>query len=330
MTHVIAEAGSNYNGSVSLAYELNEAAKAAGADSIKYQIIYPEGLYLLGDYEYGGYKIKDVLKVREENVLSDDEWWSIKRHADSIGLEFSASIFDERGLQLLLSMNPPYIKVSSSDLNNKLLLRKVANFNKLTLLSTGMSTIDEIDSSVDFLLSGGLHSSNLVILHCVSSYPTDTSDTNLRFITQLEKYGVQVGFSDHTTGISAAISAVTLGAVWIEKHFTTDRSLSGLDHRHSMNPQELENYVGEIRKIDTSLNHQGEKVGIKERATMTRARRGVYANRDLIEGQIISESDILVVRPPSAIPADSAPDLIGKKVCRPLLNGDPFPMSLLD
>ena len=94
MTHVIAEAGSNYNGSVSLAYELNEAAKAAGADSIKYQIIYPEGLYLLWDYEYGGYKIEDVLNIREENVLSDDEWWSIKRHADSIGLEFSASIFD--------------------------------------------------------------------------------------------------------------------------------------------------------------------------------------------------------------------------------------------
>ena len=329
MVHIIAEAGSNYNGQVSLALSLNSAAKRAGADSVKFQIIYPDDLYLKGDYSYGNYAIRDVRRLRELNVLTDAEWWEIRDHAAELDLEFTASVFCLRGLELIASMNPPYIKIASTDLNNFTFLRHVSASGLRIVLSTGMSSMDEIEKAIDIIQSERGFSGDLVVLHCVSSYPVDTQDTNLAFLLELQKFGFQVGFSDHSLGVDAAIAATALGAEWLEKHFTLDKSMEGLDHKHSADEPELTAYIESIRQIENSLRPKESKIGPGEAETMERARRGVYAARNLPAGHRLTSSDILIVRPPSEISAGEAEYLVGKVLDYPVEENSAFSRSLL-
>lgn len=329
LVYIIAEAGSNYNGSVELALQLNEAASSAGADCIKYQLIHPYGLYLEGSYSYGNYDISEVLQIRKLNELADKEWYKIKDHAEGLGLDFSVSIFDERGIELASDMNLKFIKVASTDLNNHLFLQKLSNSFSKVVISTGMSTYSEIEASLAVLRAARNPAPEIVVLHCVSSYPVATSKTNLSFLRELQGLGHSVGFSDHTLGIEAASGAVALGAEWVEKHFTLDRSLPGLDHEHSLNPEELEKFVTALRSLEESLEYSGEKLQADELNTMKRARRGIYARRDLPSGHVITEVDLNIVRPPTDISADKAANLLGKELKVSLRKGDPLPISLL-
>jgi N,N'-diacetyllegionaminate synthase len=328
-THIIAEAGSNYNGSQELALELCQVAFAAGADSVKFQIIYPEGLYRSGDYSYGHYDIKNVLKIRQNGVLSDDEWLSIHQHAIKIGIDFSASVFDKKGLELLLSMNPPYIKIASCDLNNLRLLREVAAYNKTMVVSTGMSTLEEIENTVNELGKVGINGDKLVLLHCVSSYPTDLCDTNITFLQTLKRFGTAVGFSDHTLGTEAACVAVASGATWIEKHFTVDTTLEGLDHKYAMEPAPFSEYIKAIRSTENSLKQKKQKITEAEAYTKQRARRGLYAARDLPCGQILTSEDILVVRPENSISACQIDLIIGSSLTKELKVNEPLSPDIL-
>ncbi|MCB1090835.1 MAG: N-acetylneuraminate synthase family protein, partial [Verrucomicrobiae bacterium] len=169
--HIIAEAGSNYNGSVALAKELNGVAAAAKADSVKYQTIYPEGLYRPGEYAYGHYDIKEVWKIRESGVLSDEEWRAIAADAAERGIPFASSVFDTRGLDLICSLHPPFLKIASCDLNNLRFLREVAERGLTMVVSTGMSTLGDIEKAVATLAAEGIEGEKLVLLHCVSAYP---------------------------------------------------------------------------------------------------------------------------------------------------------------
>ena len=317
--HIIAEAGSNYNGEVALGLKLNAAAAAAGADSVKYQIIYPEGLYLPGDYAYGHYDIREVRRIREQGVLTSEQWHSLCRDARERGLGFSASVFDTRGLDLLCEMDPPYIKTASCDLNNLRFLREIAARGRRIVVSTGMSSLGDIERAVGELHKEGVHGEKLVLLHCVSSYPTPLRDANLAFIDTLRRaFGSAVGFSDHTLGREAACAAVALGATWIEKHFTIDRTLEGFDHKHAMEPGELRDYVSAIRDVEASVTARVQKVGPAEADTRKRARRGIYAARDLPAGHVLTDEDLLIVRPEGPIPADAASGLIGGRLRQPL------------
>lgn len=329
MVYIIAEAGSNYNGSVDLALKLNVAASEAGADCIKYQLIYPFGLYLDGEYVYGDYKIADVIKIRELNSLTDNQWYKVKDHAESLGLDFSFSVFDDRGIALASAMNLKFVKVASTDLNNHLFLRKLSREFSQIVISTGMSTASEIEASLSVLQEKVITQPSLVVMHCVSSYPVATADTNLAFLQTLQLFGHTLGFSDHSLGIEASVSAVSVGAKWIEKHFTLDRSLPGLDHEHSLSPEELKTFVHALRSVESSLQYSGEKIQTGEAKTMLRARRGVYAKRDLPQGHVITEDDLNIVRPPSEISADRAEQLLGIALLAPLKKGDPLPISLL-
>lgn len=329
MVHVIAEAGSNYNGSVEMAKSLSLIAKRAGADSVKFQIINPGGLYLPGQYSYGWYDIKQVMSIRQANVLSLEQWREIRLHAKSIDLGFGASIFDEKGLECLMELQPDYIKVASTDLNNHLLLRKVAKAGLPVIISTGMSTLQEIRRSLEVVREGKGDANAVVVLHCVSAYPTELRDTNLRFMDELASLGYQVGFSDHTLGNIAACIAVARGAGWIEKHFTADKTLPGFDHKHALDFEELTNYVDSVRDAEAAVAPAGQKIGTEELNTMKRARRGVYAASDLSEGHTIRESDLLVVRPPSAISADQAENLIGKVLRMPMKRHEAFSSNLV-
>lgn len=199
--HVIAEAGSNYNGDVGLAKQLSRVARSAGADSVKFQIIYTGGLYKAGQYAFGHYDIDEVRKVRDLGVLTDSAWREIAADAKNQGISFSASVFDSRGLDLLCELDPPYIKLASCDLNNLRFLREVAGRNRKMIVSTGMSSLGDIEKAVSTLDKEGINGDNLVLLHCVSAYPADLSETNLTFLQTLRSaFGTAVGFSDHTLG----------------------------------------------------------------------------------------------------------------------------------
>lgn len=328
--HVIAEAGSNYNGSADLAFQLNRVALDAGADSVKYQIIYPEGLYRTGVYAYGHYDINDVLRIRQKGVLTDEEWWSVRNNAHEIGIDFSASVFDTKGLDLLMAMDPPYIKTASSDLNNSRFLREIAARGKTMVVSTGMSTLDEIEASVSILDKAGISGEQLVLLHCVSSYPATLGDTNLAFIETLKKFGAAVGFSDHTLGSEAACAAIALGATWIEKHFTTDNTLEGFDHKHAMEPRPFADYVKAIRATENSLMPKQQKIGEAEAYTKQRARRGLYVARDLPAGHVLTNQDILVVRPENTISASQIDQVVGMRVTQAMHANDPLSFDLLN
>lgn len=329
MVYVIAEAGSNYNGSVEMAYRLNEAAREAGAHCIKYQIINPDELYLMGDYRYGKYRSTDVLKIRELNVLDDDDWWKIRNHALELGLDFSASVFDDTGLELLTAMKPPFVKIASTDLNNHLFIRRVARSGLKVLLSTGMSSLAEIHESVEVLFDSGSSFEDLVIMHCVSSYPVGRSATRIGFLEKIRNLSAEVGFSDHSTGAESAIAALALGATWFEKHFTIDKSLPGLDHAHSLDPLELKEYVSTIIDMQMSLSTAVPKVSSEEAETAKRARRGVYARTDILKGGIIKETDLRIVRPPTHLAADQVNLVLGKRALRDIPAGTPVQENIV-
>jgi N,N'-diacetyllegionaminate synthase len=328
--HVIAEAGSNYNGSVDLAFKLNRVALDAGADSVKYQIIYSEGLYRTGIYAYGHYDIKDVLRIRKEGELTDNEWLAVCTNARDIGISFSASVFDTRGLDLLMSFDPPYIKTASSDLNNLRFLREVAVRGKPMVVSTGMATLIEIERTVNELIKHGVSSEKLVLLHCVSSYPTELGDTNLAFLQILKQFGTTIGFSDHTLSSEAACLAVALGATWIEKHFTTDHTLDGFDHKHAIEPLPFGDYIKAIRATENSLLPKHRKIGDAEAYTKQRARRGLYVASDLPAGHILANNDILIVRPENTISADQVDQVVGMQLIEPLKANEPLSFQVLN
>lgn len=309
--HIIAEAGTNNNGSLEKAKNLSLIAKRAGADSVKFQIIYPWGLYLPGDYEYGKYDIRKVIEIREKGVLKDSEYFDLNSYCASIGIPFTSSVFDKRGLDLMLSLNPPYIKLASCDINNVRFLREIASCGKPIVISTGMSVMNEIEIGVNTLIQGG--AKEIVIMHCISNYPAYLSQTNLQFISVLKKqFNLPVGFSDHTGNSIAACMALAMGATWFEKHFTEDKTQEGLDHAYALNETELTQYVTDIRDAQTALILKEEKVSEGEKYTKKRARRSLYASKDLKSGHLITDEDVLCVRPENIMPAEQIDLLIGK------------------
>lgn len=313
--HIIAEAGTNNNGSLDKAKNLSLIAKRAGADSVKFQIIYPWGLYLPGNYEYGKYDIKKVIEIREKGVLKDAEYFDLNSYCASIGIPFASSVFDKRGLDLMLSLNPPYIKLASCDINNVRFLREIAPCGKPIVISTGMSVMREIEIGVNTLIQGG--AKEIIVMHCISNYPAYLSQTNLEFISVLKKqFNLPVGFSDHTGNSIAACMALAMGATWFEKHFTEDKGQEGLDHAYALNETELTQYVTDLRDAQTALILKEEKVSEGEKYTKKRARRSLYASKDLKSGHLITDEDVLCVRPENVMPAEQIDLLIGKMLTK--------------
>lgn len=321
--HIIAEAGSNYNGDVGIAKNLIDIGKRVNANSVKFQIINTYGLYLPGKYEYGNYDIQEVLDFREKCNISELEWEEIFNYGRNSNIELSASVFDKVSLKILIKSNPEYIKIASSDLNNIKFLLEVGEYGKKMIISTGMATLAEIDNTVNTLYRHNIN--EIVLMHCVSAYPAELQDMNIGFIDTLRSaFGFETGFSDHTKTSIAACLALTKGVKYIEKHFTIDNSLPGLDHKHAMNEENLMTYVQDIRNAETALEFSRIKIGEKEEFTKRRARRALYAARFIPAGQSISEQDILVVRPQGPMSADKYFDVVGKKALKSLNQYEPF------
>lgn len=326
--HVIAEAGTNNNGSLPKAMKLVDIAHRAGAHSVKFQIINTWGLYLPGKYDYGHYNIEDVIKIRQQGEMSDEEYAALSSYASQIGIPFSASVFDSNGLKLLTSFKPQYIKIASSDLNNVRFLKEVSSYGIKMVISTGMSTLADVENTVNHITRTGFN--DIVLLHCVSVYPAKTEQTNLQFITTLKnEFGFEVGFSDHTPTSHAACMALTLGATWFEKHFTEDKMQKGLDHAYALEEHELKAYVDDLKSAFVALTPNNNKISDNEFYTRKRARRSLYASRDLTAGHILENEDVLCVRPENVMQADEIDLLIGHELKNDIKKHEPFTRDIV-
>ena len=314
MNTIIAEAGSNHNGNKENAKKLIELAYAAGASSIKFQFIFPEGLYLPYTQVDGKMEKSVVFDIRKKEQLTRAAWEEVWLHAKTVGIPISASVFCSQGVSLLKHLGAEYVKIASTDLTNISLINLACqNFNDV-IISTGMATIEEIANTVAWVRQN-YPNLNLKLMHCVSVYPCDFKQSQLNRISALSKaFDLDVGYSDHTSDATSAAMAWSMGVRIFEKHFTHDKSASGFDHAHAQDAEELHNYVDTLNSCNQAVIWQPNEIDAAQKITKVRARRGFYAARDLPKGHILTESDILSVRPSSNLGLSDASQLIGRRL----------------
>ena len=322
--HVIAEAGNNHNAQPAIAKQLVDVAQKAGADSVKFQVIYPEGLYLPKLYADGKLVANEVFQKRLAGMLGDDDYRDLAAYCKSKGILFSASIFDARGIDLLDGLDIPYFKIASCDLNNSRFLMQAAERGRQMVISTGMATLGEVERAIKDIFSTG--NTNLVLMHCVSVYPCRLENMNLSFIDTLKTaFGLPVGLSDHTESSLAAAIAVAKGVTWIEKHFTLDRTSPGFDHAYAMEPDAMVSY---IPALVIAWQPEGTNGGSTSYAKKPRARRSLYAARDLRAGETLVAKDILVVRPEGPLAPNDISLVEGRVLRRDVLQYEPLALEM--
>lgn len=298
---IIAEAGINHNGSMELAKQLVDTAKDAGADCVKFQTFIPSDIVSknAGKAEYQKQQTQaeesqyDMLKRLE---LSFDEFVELDKYCKSKDIEFMSTAFDLNSIDFLNSIGMSIWKIPSGDITNLPYLLKIAKLRKPVILSTGMSTMDDIRNAINALEKNG--AGNLTVLHCTTEYPTPFEDVNLKaMLTIKDEFGVQIGYSDHTKGIEVPIAAAALGAHIIEKHFTLDRNMEGPDHKASLEPDELKAMVTSIRNIESALGDGIKQPAESEKKNMTAARKSIIAKKSIKAGEILTEENLTIKRP---------------------------------
>jgi N-acetylneuraminate synthase/N,N'-diacetyllegionaminate synthase len=321
-TIIIAEAGVNHNGDLDLAKQLIDEAVNAGVDYIKFQSFKAEKLvspdakkanYQIVNINDGDNSQFDMLKKLE---LSDDNHIELISYCQEKGINFFSTAFDVDGVNYLNQLSLPLFKIPSGEITNFPYLKAVALCRKPTIMSTGMSTEDEIEQAISVLIKYGLTKNQISLLHCNTEYPTPMRDVNLKaMLTIKDKFGVNIGYSDHTLGIEVPIAAVALGATIIEKHFTLNRRLPGPDHIASLEPDELKLMVQAIRNIELAISGNGIKTPSEsEINNISIARKSIHITKDLPSGHIITESDLIALRPGDGISPMVWETIIGKKL----------------
>lgn len=330
---IVAEIGINHNGDMGLAKDMIQAAKESGADAVKFQNYITDD-FILDDeltYEYvsNGKKVVekqyDMFKRCELNFEKLEE---LKTYADKIGITFFSTPTSISGIRDLQRLNVPVLKNGSDFLVNLELIREMAKTGLPTIISTGMATLSEIDEAVRaFEQAGG---KELIILHCVSSYPTPAEEVNLLKIKSLQlTFQYPVGFSDHTEGIVAAVCAVVLGACLVEKHFTLSKNLEGPDHIFSADPKEFKALVDAIRFAEKSLGNSKIIPSEKEMYGRENFRLSCVAKRDLPKGHILQREDIAFSRPARGLPPKFIDWLIGKRLSEEVRKNQPLKIESL-
>jgi len=305
---VIAEAGINHNGDVAIAADLVRAAAEAGADAIKFQTHFPEHEMLRGGATaaYVGESLFDLLT---RTALSRDDHFMLRDLAAKHGIIFLSTPFSREAADFLETVGVPAFKTGSGELTNLPLQRHIARKGKPMIVSTGMSTPDEIERTVQAIRAIG---TPFALMHCTSTYPTPFEHVELDCIPALRgTFGVPVGFSDHTLGDFMAFAAATLGANLFEKHFTLSRSLPGPDQQGSMEPAELAELVKGIRAIDAARGST-KTIQPGEQEVRNMALHSVVSVRDIPAGATIAAADVWVKRPGTGIPARQLDEVIGR------------------
>ncbi|WP_373828127.1 N-acetylneuraminate synthase [Bacteroides heparinolyticus] len=322
MKHVviIAEAGVNHNGNIENALRLIDVAADAGVDYIKFQTFKAENL-VSRSAKKAEYQIQNTGDIKESQLqmlkkleLSEEQHERLIAYCKEKKVKFFSTAFDLSSLEYLQSIGLDMVKIPSGEITNLPYLRKAASLFRKVILSTGMSTMQEISDAMHVFLKAGISKEDITILHCNTEYPTPMEDVNLKAIQHIQKeFQTAVGYSDHTLGIEIPVAAVALGASIIEKHFTLDKTMKGPDHKASLDPNELKAMVFAIRNIEKAISGSGLKtVSSSEQKNINIARKSIVANRRIAAGERFSEENLTVKRPGSGISPMKWDEVIGK------------------
>lgn len=304
---IIAEAGVNHNGDYDRAVAMIHAAKAAGADYVKFQTAVPE-LVISSVAPKAEYQ-KETTGAEESQLemcrkihLRLEDYAPLAEICREVGIGFMSTPFDLVSIDCLAPLGMDYWKIPSGEITNLPYLRKIARKGGKVILSTGMSELCEVEAALEVLEDNGIGRADVALLHCNTQYPTPMCDVNLRAMEQLASlHPGAVGYSDHTVGIEVPVAAVAMGARIIEKHFTLDRNLPGPDHKASLEPAELASMVSAIRNIELAIGSGEKHVSDSERPNIVVARKSIVAATDIRKGDLLTENNITVKRPGNGI-----------------------------
>lgn len=294
-TFIIAEAGVNHGGDISIAKQLIDIASNAGADAVKFQAFKSENL-ILTNVKKAPYQQKTT-EAKESQIdmlrkleVTKEQNLELKKYCEEKNIIFLTTPFDEVSLDEIDELNLPAYKIASTDTTNLPFLKQVAQKGKPIFLSTGMSYLSEVQMALETIYE---YNKDIVLLQCTANYPIQDNEANLKVIDTYKKhFDILVGYSDHTVGVGAAAFSIPMGAKVVEKHFTLDKSLAGPDHRASLSPEELKEFVTLVRKVDAFMGSDIKKPNLSEIKTRASLQKCLVANCDIKEGEIFTDKNI--------------------------------------
>lgn len=313
---IIAEAGINHNGDVKIAKKMIEVAKEAGADAIKFQTFKAENLVTkyarMARYQKNNTKRKEKqIEMMKKFEMRYEDFEELKEYCDKKEIMFLSTPHSFDAIDFLEKLIPAY-KIGSGDLTNLSFLKKIAEKEKPIILSTGMANLGEIEEAVETIKNNG--NEEIVLLHCISSYPAKVEDVNLKAIQTLKQsFKLPVGFSDHTLSTVIPAVAVAMGACVIEKHFTLNKNMEGPDHKASLEPEELKEMIKNIRIVEKAMGDGIKKPTPEEEEIKKVVRKSVVAKTDIPKGSIISWEMLEIKRPGTGIPPKYIEKIVGAK-----------------
>ncbi len=316
-TFIIAEAGVNHNGDLNIAKRLIDLAAKSGADAIKFQTFKSENLVTLSaekaNYQKQNSENNSQYSMLKDLELSYENHLELLNYTNKNNLIFMSSGFDLESNLILNSLGLKIFKIPSGEINNLQYLRQIGSFQKRTILSTGISTLGEIEKALEILVTNGCKLSEIIVLHCNSEYPTPIDNVNLNaMLTIKNAFNVEVGYSDHTIGIEVPIAAVALGAKVIEKHLTLDKNLPGPDHKSSIEPKEFINMVTCIRNVEKCLGSNRKIPSPSEIKNKVLIRKSIVASKRIKPGDTFNYENITFKRPGSGLSPMMTDEIIGK------------------
>ncbi|PRR82848.1 N-acetylneuraminate synthase [Clostridium vincentii] len=315
---IVAEAGVNHNGSIDIAKKMIDEAAKMGVDAIKFQTFITEKIASVyakqAKYQSENTRIKETqFEMLKKLELSQSEFKELKIYCDNKEIVFLSTAADNDSVDFLVDIGVKAIKLGSGEVTNLKLIEYVSKKGIPIILSTGMSNLGEVEKALNVIDSNG--NCDITLLHATTNYPTDYKEANIRaMVTLKDAFKRNVGYSDHTIGVEAAIIATTLGATIIEKHFTLDSKMEGPDHRASLNVEEFKNYIKSIRNTEILIGNGIKRPTVSEISIMNNVRRSIVARRDLKTGDIITENDIEYKRPGTGIYPEFFSIILGRKI----------------
>ncbi|MDD2867472.1 N-acetylneuraminate synthase [Neomegalonema sp.] len=324
--YVIAEAGVNHNGDMDLALRLIDAAAEAGADAVKFQTFQVREI-VSAEARKAAYQARNTgqdggqMEMLRALELSFPQFEKLAAHCRDRDIAFMSTAFDAGSLDFVASLDPPALKWPSGEIDNIPFLRKAARLGRPVILSTGMAGLGEIERALRELDAGGCP--GVVVLHCTSNYPAAAADLNLKAIPAIRQaFGRQVGYSDHSLGVAAALAARALGMCVLEKHYTLDRGMEGPDHAASLEPGELKRLIEELRFVEAALGDGVKSPRAAELNTRAVARRGLRLRRAMAAGEAVAEADLAALRPATGISPAMIDEVVGRRLARDLAEGE--------
>jgi N,N'-diacetyllegionaminate synthase len=315
---IIAEAGVNHNGKIDLAFKLIDVAIESGADAVKFQTFKTENLVSKdapkADYQKNStHQLESQFDMLKKIELDFTTHKRLIDYCNKKDIVFLSTPFDHESIDLLNELNLKIFKIPSGEITNLPYLRHIGSLGKEVILSTGMSTLREIENALKILIGSGTSKANITVLHANTMYPTPMEDVNLRAMQTIrDTFGVSVGYSDHTLGIEVDIAAVAMGASVIEKHFTIDKNMDGPDHKSSLSPEELKAMVNSIRNIEKALGSHIKKPSKSEMPNITMARKSIVASKSIKKGELFTEKNITTKRPGTGFSPMEWDSILGK------------------